>query len=51
MAKGALAPPPPLGTNLSILQRKVLLSINNYNKISLMVIDEYGTFFIYFFYK
>jgi hypothetical protein len=49
VAKGAL--PPTLRTKLSILQIKVLLYINNYNKIPPMVIDEYGTYFIYFFYK
>jgi hypothetical protein len=50
VAKGHYTPPP-LGTKLSILQIKVLLYINKYNKISSMVIDESGTYFIYFFYK
>jgi hypothetical protein len=48
VAKGALAPPP-IGTKLSILQSKILLYINNYNNISSMVIDEYDTYFMYFF--
>jgi hypothetical protein len=50
VAKGALAPSP-LGTKLSILKSKLLLYINNHNKISSMVIDEYGNYFIYIFYE
>jgi hypothetical protein len=46
-----VSPPHPLRTKLSILQSKVLLYINNYNIISLMVIDEYGIYLIYFFNK